>query len=214
MLKPDLSCQLPDTVHEVFTLAMNNFGNVIKLILCHPESRRDSLGFSVNFLELLLLRREVFSELQTHVLLSLEILFHSELLSAALLQFSLALQKLLLLFHGLLHLLVASEQLLLHILDLLKQRLLLALFFLLSFLLSLKFAKQLLSFLFSDGSLSLELCALLFELLTDLELVLFQSCLHLRHLLFVNSHDDVGSHLASSSGSSGWTSSLHIDLAS
>ena len=147
-------------------------------------------------------------------MLSLKVLLHGKLLTAALFKLSLTFEKLLLLLHSLFHLLVTTEKLLLHILDLLKQRLLLALLFLLSFLLSLKFAKQLLSFLFSDGSLSLELCALLFELLTDLELVLFQSCLHLRHLLFVNSHDDVGSHLASSSGSSGWTSSLHIDLAS
>ena len=95
-------------------------------------------------------------------------MLHGKLLTAALFKLSLTFEKLLLLLHGLFHFLVTTEKLLLHILDLLKQRLLLALLFLLSFLLSLEFTKQLLSFLFSDSSLSLKLGALLFELLTDL----------------------------------------------
>ena len=73
-------------------------------------------------------------------MLSLKVLLHGKLLTAALFKLSLTLEKLLLLLHGFFHLLVTTEKLLLHILDLLKQRLLLALLFLLSFLLSLEFA--------------------------------------------------------------------------
>ena len=121
MLEPDFTGKLPDAVHEILTLTMNHLRNVIELILGHPESCLDALRLLVNLLKLLLLGREIFSKLETHILLGLEVLLHGKLLTAALLELSLTFQKLLLLLHRLFHFFVTAEKLFLHILDLLEQ---------------------------------------------------------------------------------------------
>ena len=121
MLEPDLTSEFPDTVHEILALAMNHLRNVVKLVLGHPESCLDALRLLVNLLKLLLLRREIFSKLETHILLGLEVLLHGKLLTAALFELSLTFQKLLLLLHRLFHFFVTAEKLFLHILDLLEQ---------------------------------------------------------------------------------------------
>ena len=135
VLEPDLARQLANSVHEVLALAVDHLRDVIQLILSHAEAGLHSRHLLIDLLELLLLRREVLSQLQLHSLLGLQVLLHGELLASALLKLSLALEQLLLLLHGLLHFFVTAQQLLFHILDLLQQLLLLALLFLLSFLL-------------------------------------------------------------------------------
>ena len=55
VLKTDLSCELSDPVHKIFSLAMDHLSNVIKLALRHPVTRLDTLHFTINLLKLLLM---------------------------------------------------------------------------------------------------------------------------------------------------------------
>lgn len=176
---------------------MNDFTDVIELVLGHDIARLNTLCLRVDLLELLLLRGEVLAQLEPHILLGLEVLLHGELLASALLKLSLALQEFLLLLHRLLHLFVTAQKFLFHVLDLLEQLLLLALLLLLGLLLLFELTEELLALFFSDCRLSLKLLTLLLELLANGELVLLKSILHLCHLLFVDGHDDVRGHFAS-----------------
>ena len=136
MLQTDFARELPDAIHQVLPLTMDDLCDVIKLTLGHHVASLHALHLTIDLLELLLVRGEVVSQLQLHILLSLQVLLHSELLTATLFELSLCLEQLLLLLHGLLHFLVAAQELLFIVVDLLEEFLLLAFLLLLSLLLS------------------------------------------------------------------------------
>lgn len=62
VLESDLTGQFTDAVHEVLTLTMDDFTNVIKLVLSHDVARLHTLCLSVDFLKLFLLRGEVLAQ--------------------------------------------------------------------------------------------------------------------------------------------------------
>jgi hypothetical protein len=103
VLQTDLSRQLSDPVHQVFTLLMDHLSEVFDLSLGMLEAASYSVGFLVNVCDFLLNRAELLFDVKFHLLLLGQLLFHDELLAAALLNLSFCLEKLLLLFHGFLH---------------------------------------------------------------------------------------------------------------
>ena len=108
MLEADLSSELSDTIHEVFSLTMDDLSDVVELVLGHAEASLDTLRLILDFFELLLLRGEILSQLQLHSLLRLQILLHGELGTSTLLQLRLGLEELLLLLHSALHLFITA----------------------------------------------------------------------------------------------------------
>ena len=211
VLQTDLASQLPDAVHEVLALAMDDLRDVIELVLGHAVACLHPLRLLVDLLQLFLLRAEVFLQLHPHVLFGCQVLLHGELGTAALLQLRLRLEQLLLLLHGTFHFLVTPEKLLLHVFDLFEEFLLLGLGLLLGFLLNLKFFQELFTLFFRNGSLGLKLSTLFLELLSDGFFVFFEGFLHLSHFRLVNLHDHVGTFIMLLANLT-WLS-LHVDLA-
>ena len=109
MLESDLSGQVPDPIHEVLPLSVDDILYVFELRLRHVISCLDTLDLHIGISELVLLRAEVLLELDLQVLLLRNFLLHDELHTALLLEFSLRFEELLLLLHCLLHLLITLQ---------------------------------------------------------------------------------------------------------
>ena len=109
MLESDLSSQVPDPIHEVLPLSVDDILYVLELCLRHVIPSLDTIDLHIGISELVLLGAEVLLELDLQVLLLRNFLLHDELHTALLLEFSLRFEELLLLLHCLLHLLISLQ---------------------------------------------------------------------------------------------------------
>jgi len=189
VLQPNLTSQLSDTLHQVFSLVVNNVSDIVELALGLLVLGPHFVNVLILLLKLLLLGRELLSQVDLHFLLRGNFLLEHELLSTAIFKFSLRLEKLLLLLHCLVHGFVSLKELLLHVLDSLQQLLLLGLLLLVVLLLGIKLFQQAGSLLLSDLSLRANHRSLLLKLLPDLLLFLLELLFQLLHLLFILNMD-------------------------
>ena len=68
VLESDFASELPDTVHQIFSLVVDDFSHVVKFILGHAIASLNALDLIVDLLQLFLLRGEVLAKLQFHIL--------------------------------------------------------------------------------------------------------------------------------------------------
>jgi len=124
MLLSDFSCQFSDPVHQIFSLAMNNFIHVIKLSLHLAHFDRDFLDLLRLDLQLLLLTGEILLQSELLLLFLLQFLSNSKLFSSFFIQLTLSFHEFLLLFHGLFHCFRTVQKFLLHAFNFLEEFLL------------------------------------------------------------------------------------------
>jgi len=185
MLQADLASKFSNTVHEIFTFAVNDFLHVLSLVLGHGFTLLNSLNFFVDSANFFLSGGEALLVVELLLLLLFNFLSKFYLLSSALFEFSLVLEELLFLLHGGLHGFISSEHFLLHFVESFEGFSSLLFLFLLNLLFLLEFLNKLGFLFFSHFGLSFDFGFLFFEFLSDLFLFSFDLFLHLLHFLLV-----------------------------
>ena len=74
MFEPDFSCKLSDSIHQIFSLSMNNFGNIVQITFCLLILPPDFVNLLILLLKFILFTAEILSEIHLNILFCLELL--------------------------------------------------------------------------------------------------------------------------------------------
>ena len=74
MFEPDFSGKLSDSIHQIFSLSMNNFGNIVQITFCLLILPPDLVNLLILLLKFILFTAEILSEIHLNILFCLELL--------------------------------------------------------------------------------------------------------------------------------------------
>jgi len=207
VLQSDLAGQFSDTVHQVFALSVDDFLHVLHLVFGDRFTLLDTLNLLIDGANLVNAGSEALLVVELLFFFPFYFLGQTDLLPPTLFNVSLLLQKFLLLLDDSGLSFISSVDFVLHFHKSLVSLSGLLVFSLFIMLLGLKLFNQNGLLLFSNFSLGFDLSFLLFKLLSDIFLLLFNLVLHLLHLFLVLHKDDLVCAGTSTSTRLGLTSS-------